>query len=108
MCIRDSNGTERLYGGAGNDTALFLFERPKGVKCVRHTTTKVPLGHGTVRLVGIERVLFAYRGCDAPRLPSVSLGRLRPNGAEPPPLVPPLPTVRASATKSAVEATVRV
>jgi von Willebrand factor type A domain len=102
------SGTEQLDGGAGNDTALFLFERPKGVKCKQNTTATVPLGRGTVRLAGIERVLFAYRACNAPRLPSVSLGRLRATGAKPPSLVPPRPAVRASATRRAVNATVRV
>jgi hypothetical protein len=101
-------GTERLDGGAGNDTAVFLFARPKGVKCRKDTTTRVPLRRGTVRLTGVERVLFDYRACAAPRLPSASFGRLRPKGAKPPSLVPPRPAVRASATNRGVKATVRV
>jgi hypothetical protein len=101
-------GTERLMGGPGNDTALFLFQRPRGVTCRHHTTARVPIARGTVRLTGVERVLFAYRPCEASALPHVSLPRLRPAIAHRPPLVPPKPFVRATASKGAVHARIRV
>ena len=98
-------GTETLDGGNGTDTALFLFERPKGVTC---KSTKLKAGKGTVALVGVERLLFGYRACNAPRLPKPKLGALRSKGAKAPSLVPPKPKVKASATRKALRVRVRV
>jgi hypothetical protein len=99
------NGTERLDGGNGNDTALFLVERPKGVTC---KSRQVPMGKGTVALTGVERLLFDYRACNAPRLPHPALGALRSKRAKAPSLVPPKPSVKVSVTRKGLSVHVRV
>jgi hypothetical protein len=99
------SGAETLDGGNGTDTALFLFERPKGVAC---KSTRVPAGKGRVALAGVERLLFDYRACNAPRMPKPKLGALRSKHGKAPSLVPPKPKVKASATRKALNVRVRV
>ena len=61
---RSRSGTETIDGGDGNDTALFLIDRPEGVKCAKGTATSVRLSkRALIRLRGVEQVLFDYRPC---------------------------------------------
>lgn len=86
-------GVERLDGGPGRDVALFEFARPRGTRCHRGTTTRVPLGRrAVVVLRRIERVRFADRPCGAPALHERAR-RLHPAGFAPT-LVPPEPAAR--------------
>ncbi|MDA0161269.1 hypothetical protein OM076_13410 [Solirubrobacter ginsenosidimutans] len=80
-------GTEQVDGGDGNDTALFLYERPPGVRCSKGTTSIVRLSRrAAFRLRSIEKVLFAYRPCSAPRIVAV-----KPPRADAPPIPAPTP-----------------
>ena len=105
-----ARGTETIDGGDGNDTALFLIDRPEGVKCRKGTATSVRLSRrALIRLRGVEQVLFDYRPCSGVAAGArVKFERLRAEGARAYALVPPKPRLSARTTRRAVTATVRV
>jgi hypothetical protein len=103
-----ARGTEILDGGPGADTALFLIDRPEGVKCKKGTASSVRTSRRALfRLRNVETVLFNYEPC-AGSAAGVALGRLRPDNARTPALVAPKPRLKAKVTRRAVTATVRV
>jgi hypothetical protein len=89
-------GTELVDGGAGDDTALFLYPRPPGVRCDNGTTTTIRVNsRARFRLRNIENVRFAYRPCSARPI----VAPKPPSAADTtPPIVgkPPKPRVRVT------------
>ena len=105
-----ARGTETIDGGDGTDTALFLIDRPEGVKCAKGTASSVRLSkRALIRLRGVEQVLFDYRPCSGVAAGAgVKFERLRAEGARAYALVPPKPRLAAKTTRRAVTATVRL
>ncbi len=92
-----ARGTERIFGGEGTDTVVFLFPQPDPVRCRKGNVGRVDLGKHRMILKEVERVEFNYVPCSRFAAPTVAVPSLTSNsGSDKQSLRPPKPRLKSA------------